>query len=163
MTEITVVQTPAGLRGMGEDNERAYGRFKGWLKGLGIGEFFTLSYKKPRNVRFHRKFFALLNHAFEHWEPESGRKRLKYKGLAIEKNFERFRADITVLAGYYVPSYDTKGRLVLEPKSISFANMEEEEFEKLYAAVLDALLKHVLTNYKREDVERVVEELERFA
>jgi hypothetical protein len=29
--------------------------------------------------------------------------------------------------------------------------------------VVDVLIKHVLVNYKQEDVDRVVEELERFA
>lgn len=163
MATVEVVKTANGeLRGYGEDNDRAYQRFKVWIARLEPGEFFTFSWRQPRNVRFHRKFFALLNHAFEAWEPEHGRKRLTYKGRPIEKNLENFRKEITILAGFYNASYDLKGRVKLEAQSIAFDKMDDETFATLYEAVLKVLLEHVLTNYKRDDVERVVAELEKF-
>jgi uncharacterized protein DUF1367 len=163
MATIEVVKMRDGnLRGYGQEHDRAYKRFKGWLKRLEPGEFFTFSWRQPRNPAFHRKFFALLNHGFEHWEPEQGRKRLTYRGRAIEKNFEAFRENIIILAGFYEQSFDLQGRMQLRAKSISFDKMGEEEFERLYEAVLKVLLEHVLTNYKRGDLERVVAELERF-
>lgn len=36
------------------------------------GEIIHCEYTKPRNQAFHRRFFALLNLAYEYWEPESG-------------------------------------------------------------------------------------------
>lgn len=160
---IEVVKTSSGeLRGYGQEHDAAFKRFKTFTKNLEPGEFFTFSYRKPRNVRFLRKFFALLNHAFEHWEPEHGRKRLTYRGKPIAKSFEGFREMVIVLAGFYEASYDMKGRVSLRAKSIAFDKMPEEEFEQLYEAVLKVLLEQVLTNYKRDDVERVVAELEKF-
>jgi hypothetical protein len=161
--DITVVQTDRGLAGMGDQSERDYSRFQSFVRNLGVGEFFLFRYWRPRNPKFHRKFFALLNYAFDHWEPAEGRRRLKHHGVPIEKNFEIFRKHITILAGYYTATYDLRGRLHLEAKSIAFDKMDDTEFEQLYAKVVDVLIKHVLTNYKHEDVDRVVENLERFA
>lgn len=36
------------------------------------GEVIDCEFSKPRNVKYHRKFFALLNLAYEYWEPEGG-------------------------------------------------------------------------------------------
>ena len=45
----------------------------------------------------------------------------------------------------------------LKARSISFANMEQPEFEELYSAVADVLLEHVLSNYaNRAQLDEVV-------
>ena len=112
----------------------------------------------PRNGKFHRKYFALLNLGFDSWEPD--RKHKSYKGREVAKNFERFREDITILAGYYFQTFDLQGRMVLKAQSISFANMDDVEFERLYSAVVDVLLREVCKNYKnRAEIDRVVNEL----
>ena len=111
-----------------------------------------------RNVRFHRKYFAMLNFAYDNWEMPD----LKYKGLSVEKNFDEFRRNLTVLSGFYKPVYLINQNVRLIPKSISFANMEENEFINLYEATLTQILKHVLTNYTREDIENVILNLEAF-
>lgn len=36
------------------------------------GTFFAGKSTTPRNLQFHRKFFALLNFSFEYWEPTGG-------------------------------------------------------------------------------------------
>ncbi len=118
----------------------------------------VLEVVQPRNPKFHRKFFALLNLGFEAWEP--GRKHKTHKGIPVSKNFEQFREDITILAGFYEQTFDLHGRLKLKAKSISFAKMEEPEFEQLYSAVADVLLEHVLTKYAgREELDSVVNQL----
>jgi hypothetical protein len=164
MPEIQLVSTAKGLRGYTQDDDRAWKRFKGWVKSLGSGEYFTLTYKRPRNVKFHRKLFALFNFLFEHWEPEHGRKRLTYKGQPIEKNFDAFRKELTILAGFYVASYDLKGRVQLDAQSLAFDSMDDDTFEKLYKAVIDVAIKHFLpTSYKTaEQVEAILAEVERF-
>lgn len=162
--EIGLVMTPQGaLRGFTQDDDRAWKRFKAWSKRLAAGEFFSFSYKQPRNAKFHRKFFALMKVGFDHWEPERGRKRLTYKGVPIEKDFDAFRRDITIMAGFFTATYDLEGRVKLEAKSISFAKMEQDTFERLYEAVVRVLLEQVLTNYHRDDLDRAVAQIERFA
>lgn len=163
MPEIELVKTSSGaLRGFTADDEAARERYRAFVEGLEPGEFFTLTYKRPRSLAFHRKFFAMLKLAFEAWEPQAGRTRTTYKGAEIAKSFELFRKDMLILAGYGTPSYDLQGRVKWEAKSIAFDQMDDDEFAELYEAVKDVLVKHILTNYTRDDVDRVVAELEKF-
>jgi hypothetical protein len=124
-----------------------------------IGEFFTCTIKRVRNIKFLRKYFALLKHAFDCWEPET----THYKGREVQKNKERFRKDIQILAGYYEATVNLKGDVRLESLSIAFESMKEEEFEKLYQAVITVVMEKVLTAYTRDDIDRVVDELLRFS
>ena len=118
-----------------------------------IGGVVAGDFTRPRNYQWFRKWWALLQYAFDTWEPPVG----------PEKNFERFRKDITILAGYYDIVPRVRGEPKAEAKSISFASMEQDEFEKLYDATIAALIKFVLKNYTREDVDRVMANITEFA
>ena len=63
------------------------------------------------------------------------------------------------MAGHYDSFYRIDGTVRIEAKSISFAQMKEGDFDKFYSATIDAILKYILTNYQREDLEQVVEQL----
>lgn len=121
-------------------------------------QFIEADIKQKRNLKFHRKFFAMLNIGFEAFEPNEK----AYKGRIAEKNFDRFRKDVVIMAGFYDATYDIKGNLKLEAHSISFGKMSEDEFNKVYNACCNVLLKQVLHNYTREDLDHVVEQLARF-
>ena len=129
-----------------------------WIAKLKLGQMVRAEVTKPRNPKFHRKYFALLNFAFDAWEPQAK----EYKGEPVQKNFDQFRRDVTILAGYYEASYNLKGEVRLLPKSISFANMNEDEFGALYSDTINVILSRILTNYSRSDLYEVVENLLRF-
>lgn len=125
------------------------------------GDTHDFKASKPRNVKFHRKYFALLDFAFEHWEPGELKGR-EIKNIKPEKNRDRFRADLTILTGHYKQVIRVGGELLIEPKSISFAKMNDEQFEELYSNTINAILKRILTNYDREQLDNVIMELLRF-
>ncbi len=130
-----------------------------FIASLKLGNGAAVEVKKARNIRFHRKFFALLQLAFDIWEP-TGEKM--WKGVPIRKDFERFREDITILAGHYDVSYALDGSVKLTAKSISFANCDEHEFESVYDAVLDVVWEKILreANFRsKAEVESVVNQL----
>lgn len=144
--------------GASQDDKKSWRRFWGRMIGMEPGEVALVEMTIPRNAKFHRKFFVLLNLGFDSWEP--ARKNKRYKGREVAKNFEQFREDITILAGYYVQTFDLRGRMTLKAQSISFANMDDVEFERLYSAVVDVLLREVCKNYKnREEIDRVVQQI----
>lgn len=128
------------------------------LKQFKTGEGVTVKISRKRNIDFHRKFFAMLNLGFDAWEPDMP----VYKDQPATKNFEKFREDITILAGHYEAVTNIKGAVQLKARSISFGNMDEFEFSRVYYSVADVLIKHVLHNYTREDIDRVVENLVKF-
>lgn len=123
-----------------------------WLSKKKLGQVFRAEFKAMRNYLFHKKFFSLLNYAFDHWEP--GEINTKYG--KPEKNFETFREYVTIKAGYFYLAFNPDGGFKVKAKSISFASMENDEFEKLYSAAIDVILKRILTNYTREDLDEVV-------
>lgn len=129
-----------------------------YIAKLKTGAAVRATVKQQRNPRFHRKFFALLNLAFDHWEPAEN----TYKGQVVGKNFDQFRNDIVCLAGFYEMATNLRGEVRVTAKSISFASMDQAEFDDLYNAVVGVVLKHVLTTYSREDLDAVMDQLTGF-
>ncbi len=149
------------MGGLSPDDEKRWRKFWNRLKGAEPGEVFSVSLTFPRDPVKHRKFFALLNVGFEHWQAK--RKHKTYRGVPVEKNFDTFRKDVTILAGYYEQHFDLQGRMKLEAQSISFANMEDDEFERLYDAVAQVLLEQVLTTYAgRAELDEIVDRIMKF-
>jgi len=108
---------------------------------------------RPRNVKFHRKFWALLDVAYDAWNPEP----VFYKGLEVHKNKDRFRKDLIILAGYFNTVININGEVRLEAKSIAFASMGEDDFSRLYSKCIDVILGKILTHYTADDLDEQVE------
>ena len=132
-----------------------------WYRKIKVGQVVSQESKLVRNPKFHRKYFALLNIGFDAWEP--GEIDSKYG--TPEKNFDRFRKDVTILCGNYDIVVRLDGSTRPEAKSISFASMEEETFADLYSKTIDLFLKYIYKNNKdmtAEEVDRITEEYLRF-
>ena len=114
-----------------------------------------------RNYKFLQKFFVLLNFGFEYWEPGE----ISFDYGVPEKNFERFRKDVTILAGYYHTVIRLDGSVRVEADSISFAKMDDETFSGLYSNVLDVLLKRIpkIKKMGKDEAEKVINKLMEFA
>lgn len=97
-------------------------------KKIKAGKEVECEVKQPRNYKFHKKFFVLVNLLFQNQERYS--------------NMEHLRKDLTIAAGYYEVRYNLEGVEIYEPKSISFANMDDLEFNDFYSAVVDTICKH---------------------
>lgn len=149
MTELALMKAANGVLLPVTDDDAAY------LKRLRAGQVIRGDFRQMRNPKFHRKFFALLQIGFDAWEPPEQ----EYKGLPVQKNFERFRKDCVIAAGFYEPVANLRGEVRAEAKSISFGSMDDVEFERVYSAVANVLLQRVLTNYNRADLDRVVEQI----
>lgn len=130
----------------------ALGKFK-------FGDVVAAHITRPRNYQFHKKLFALWNHAYSCWDQTEVPTAY---GMAL-KSFDRFRKDLTIKAGYYIQEVRLDGSIRTEARSISFAEMDEQEFAQFYEAQVRVILDLVLTNYTREDLDRVVEETLSFA
>jgi len=119
------------------------------LEALTEGKEYVVEITHPRNLKFLKKYFGLLRAGFACWDgPE-----VEYKGQVLKCSFDSFRDAVTILAGYYDVQVDTFGKLKRVAKSISFAKMNEVEFEALYSATIDVILERYLTHYTRDDLE----------
>lgn len=159
-----VKNNKGGFVGTTQSDHEAYMKHRARLANMEPGEFMKLKVTFPRNPVFHRKFMKMVRFAFEQWEPEKARKRPKYKGMEIHKDFDKFRDDMVILAGYGDAKYDARGRVTLEARSLAFDHMEEETFQKVYAAVYEAIYQHIFVakGYTRETFSEVLAEYERF-
>ena len=130
------------------------------LSKVKVGETVRLTLVRPRNIKFHKKFFALINLAFDYWEPpKHGEGSAWSEKMPIERNVERFRKDVTIMAGYYDATYRLNGDVRFEAKSISFGSMSEDDFEKLYSKVIDVIINRVCTQYTEYQLRKQVEDM----
>ena len=95
------------------------------MKKIKVGATVSCDIKQPRNIGFHRKFFALINMVFENQE--------------FYDNIDFLRKELTKKAGYYDTYTNHKGVICYEAKSISFSKMSQDDFEELYQRFLDAV------------------------
>lgn len=155
MSELVLCKAPGGAL------IPADGPSAEFIQRLKVGAGLRGEFKRQRNPKFHRKVFALFQLAFDLWDAPA----LEYRGQPVAKSFDRFRRDLTILAGHYEAVANLKGEIRLEAKSLSFANMDEDEFEQVFRSILAAVWERILKakGYgSTAEVERVVAELLRF-
>lgn len=152
MKELVLTKAPGGAL-IPADPQAA--EFIGKLK---LGQGVTAAIKRHRNPAFHRKFFALLNLAYDAWEPTVA----TYKGHVVGKNFDQFRNDVLCLAGHFEMAVNLRGETRVTAKSISFASMDQDEFENVYNSVANVILQRILTTYTRDDLDVVIDRMMSF-
>lgn len=122
------------------------------------GEVITVKYRKARNPRFHRKAFALFKFLFDALpEPDS----IKFRGHDVVpvKDFDTVRKELTVMAGFYEVVGRVDGSVKLTAKSLSFASMDDEEFGRVYSALIDVGLRILPYTMTGEELERAADNL----
>ena len=112
-------------------------------KKLKIDQEYLVIIKMPRNLKFHRKMFALYNLVFQNQE--------QYRFL------DDLRRDITIEAGFYRERTNIYGEVIKEAESISFVNMDDDVFSQLYNRSLDVIVK-----YFHFDRQSMIDEIEQF-
>ena len=154
--EVTMMRRPdGGFAPYGDESVQ-------WAAKVKSGRLVRGKFTQIRNYSYHKRFFALVEFAYDVWVETIP--SLEYKGERVQPNKERFRHDLTILAGYYEPIFDIRGELRLQAKSISFGSMEQEEFEKLNSATINAVLQKILTNshFTDEQVRKHVDNVMQF-
>ena len=104
-------------------------------KRLRLGSEVRVHVTLPRNIKFHRKFFALLNIVFNNLPEDIQRCTNIY---SVESLLTAIKIDM----GYF-DTTTVKRYKVVRTKSISFAAMDEAQFSKFY----DNAVTDILTNY----------------
>lgn len=135
--KFIVVKTNGGLKPLYESDFEIYSKIK-------VGEEFEIEYRKRRNLRFHKKAFALFKLCFENQEAYS--------------NLNDLRRDLTITAGYYHETANVlTGEVFKHAKSISFSSMCEIEFSEYYEAV-----KNVISQWLGIENSAIDEEIQQY-
>lgn len=127
-----VIKTQTGLKPCYESD------YENYIK-IPLGETFEIEFKKQRNLKFHKLFFALMRMTFENQEAYS--------------NLNDLRRDLTITAGYYNETANVlTGEVFKHAKSISFASMDNIEFSELYEAIKTVIIQWLgITNEQIEE------------
>lgn len=113
-------------------------------KKLRVGVVYRATIRQPRNIDFHRKYFALINCAWE-YQPEAVQAFFK-------NNVELFRKTLQMSAGYCERIYSIERQEWVDiPTSISFSSMDETTFSELYSKVFDVILQVFLKHITPEE------------
>ncbi|WP_343297766.1 DUF1367 family protein [Pasteurella multocida] len=118
------------------------------LQSFKNGEIYEVEIKRPRNPAFHRKVFLFFKFCFEHWSAD----KTDWKYFDERKQFDTFRKNLTVLAGFRDVTYTIYGRMRVEAQSLSYGNMDQSEFEQCYKALINAALKEIFNNTTDENM-----------
>ncbi len=131
--KVSFVKQPGGTLIPANDMESdRLTRFK-------TGEEYEVDIKLTINPAFRRKMFAFFQFCFAYWKSDK-----VYQSES--KQFDNFRKDLTILAGFYDETYNIHGDVRIDAKSLAYANMEDDEFEEVYKASITAAMEHVFNN-----------------
>lgn len=118
---------------------------------LRIGDNVLCTIKRPRNYEFHKKYFALL--------------RLIVANLPhlIQQQMQIFTEEdlldcLKIDLGLFTTRWHG-GRQIVKTGSISFAKMDNTEFEKFFSRSVDAILRIYLRGTDRQ---ALIEEVENY-
>lgn len=116
----------------------------------------------PRNLKFHKKFFALLGVILSYMDEET---KIRLNVFEKKQLLIRIKLDL----GLYTLFVATGGGAVPEgtpvfiPDSINFFNMEETKFVRLYKDTIGvAIGKYVSSNLSEDSIDEAVRAVLRF-
>ena len=92
--------------------------------------YYRVDLNRPRNVLFHRKFFAMINIGFSLQD--------EFKTLSSFLDAVKIKAGHCTLDELVIPKLGKV--MVCKPSSISFAAMDDSQFEAFYSNVVDVMI-----------------------
>lgn len=143
MSTVHVMKTASGaLMPASPLDAAALQRFK-------AGSVVRGEFTEMRNGVFFRKWWVLAQFAFDIWKETTPAQT--FHGREVLPDFERFRKDLTIMAGFFRPVWNARQQMRIEPESISWAKMPPERFEQLYSATINAILQKIIPNAGYDD------------
>ena len=114
---------------------------------LKIGKDYKCKITITRDLRTHKKYFALIHCAWEYFTEKQHN--------FYHNNINYFRKSMEVLVGHSEPIYIISQNVWSEQaKSVSFDSMDETEFIELYNNVREALFQTFLKNISPDEFEQ---------
>lgn len=113
------------------------------LQGIGQHETVVATIRRARNIRHHRKLFALLQAIYPH----------QTQFATIEDLLNTLK----VATGLFDTGKTIDGIPFMMPRSISFASMTQASFEQFYERVVDIITTKIVPGIGRDDLAREVD------
>lgn len=102
------------------------------LRSMRGGKFRVLV-RQQRDSIAHRKAMALMRYLHQQWEPQDRTD----DGVPVQRDFDSFRRNLVILAGYYTQVFNKDGTFTLKAQSLNFDAMDEVKFREVYSRLID--------------------------
>lgn len=116
----------------------------------------------PRNPKFHRKGFALISTVFEFMDDKVKEHLGIYTSEMLRKRLLLDLGRFTIMVMGPGNAAIEEGSIVYEADSMSFAKMDDTEFEKLYNQIIMVSIEKYVSGQTPESINRRVDEIIRF-
>ena len=110
------------------------------------GDVVQYEIKKPRNAKFHRKYFAMLQVVTDN----------------TDYNTDQLLLMIKLRMGHFDSFITPGGKTLYKPKSISFSKMDNDEFERFYQKTMQVILNDFLRGSNEKELQNQVDKILRF-
>ena len=117
------------------------------LRGMANGEIVSIEIKRPRNVKHHRMFWALMTIVWQNVDAE------RYPTV------EDLCAAIKIAAGLRTRIELPNGEVGFIPGSIAFHKMDQAAFGEFYERVCDLIAKHFLPGVTSDELKMEVSQM----
>lgn len=159
MKDLIFIKGPTGLVPADDQTRDWYAKKK-------LGATIQVDATEMRNGAFFKKWWSLVGLGYDYWKDDA--ETIEFRGERVLPNFDRFRKDVTILAGFYNPVVGLKGEVKIEPESLKWSQMTEDRFTKLYDATIQVLLQRVFNGkvcrtMTEEELRSIAEQIQEYA
>ncbi len=134
--------------GADAEEDAKWARIVHRMKKARPGEALELEIKRPRSLTNHRRGMSLLRYVFEAQD--------RYRTM------EDLLVEMKLRCGHYDEHITLQGEIVLNPRSICFAEMDEDSFLELYPKMVQAAIDCFLPIMNKGDAVAHLENIARF-
>ena len=136
---MTAILCRRTISGLSPDDDAA----RDVLRKVKVGDVVRVEVRRPRNLSAHRRFFALVNLVYTNSE--------KFPSPDVARRV------LTCRAGHALPYIiESTGEVLLIPESISFANMDQDEFDAFWQRVVKVVCDEILPGVTEPEIEEEI-------
>lgn len=140
MPDILMRKAFGALRPVDEQGEES-------LRGIPNGAVVKVTVKRPRNIRHHRLYWALMS--------------LLHENQSRYATVEELSDAIKCAVGHCTVITRPDGTEIRIPRSISFSKMDQDAFKQFFDRVVELAVSKILPNVEEAELRREVEDLVR--
>lgn len=149
MAKVYLVKTLNGLMPAQDSDKEA-------LRNLKLNETYLAEIKQPRNIKFHQKYWALVNLVYSNL-PEDFCIETTDGQKDYIKSADNLHWHIKCQCGILERKITLGGKINYEVGSIAFHKMDESEFAEFYSKALDVIIKYFLIGTEKEELAAEIE------
>lgn len=122
---------------------------------MGNGEMVYVEVFSGSNGIFHRLLMAMFRYGHDRYMEMHAH---ELGESTVLMGFDEFRKQVMILAGFCKQVFGIDGTFTVESDSLRYSKMEDDRKREVYDKCVDVVLRLILKDHTRDDLDRVVGE-----